>query len=505
MIFDPDRAPVLEQDAGGVCVGRDRQVVATARRAQIGSRRAPTPAMGGGCLVIADTLLPGAVEIGVVRDAGLDGGGDHGVAERRAHRVRYVQRPARAVELIAAALLVLRLLEERQHRIPIPPFTAALAPTVVIGRRAAHIDHAVDRAGAAQDLAARLVEGAVVELLLGLGLEHPVITRVGEGLGVAERYVDPRVGVAPAGFEQQHAIATGFAEPSGDRAARRSGTGNDEVVSVVCCRHSFVPRGRLWGTIAKPARIVKRRLTYIGALPPSVGRATYRLMCGRARLSSDVSEIKLVFSIPPERPTPNIPANWNAAPTEDLPVVRYDAKAGQRSLDVMRWGLVPFWAKDIKVGFANINAKAEGIETRPAFREAFARRRCLVPFDCFYDWQKLGKDRQPYGVGFADRRLMALAGVWETWRSPAGERVRSFAIITTAANALLAPVHDRMPVILAPETWRAWLGESTTDPDELKSLLVPYPAEDMVIWPVDKRVGKVANKDPSLIEPTAVA
>ena len=95
-------------------------------------------------------------------------------------------------------------------------------------------------------------------------------------------------------------------------------------------------------------------------------------MCGRARLSSDVSEIKLVFSIPPERPTPNIPANWNAAPTEDLPVVRYDARAGQRSLDVLRWGLVPFWAKDIKVGFANINAKAEGIATRPAFREAFA-------------------------------------------------------------------------------------------------------------------------------------
>src|ERR1700748_2011207 len=89
-------------------------------------------------------------------------------------------------------------------------------------------------------------------------------------------------------------------------------------------------------------------------------------MCGRARLSSDVSEIKLVFSIPPERPTPNIPANWNAAPTEDLPIVRYDAKVGQRSLDVMRWGLVPFWAKDIKVGFSNINAKAEGIEGKPA-------------------------------------------------------------------------------------------------------------------------------------------
>ena len=104
-------------------------------------------------------------------------------------------------------------------------------------------------------------------------------------------------------------------------------------------------------------------------------------MCGRVRLSSDVSEIKLVFSISPHRPTPNFPPSWNVAPTNSLPVVRYDAKAGERSLDLLRWGLVPYWAKDIKVGFANINAKAEGIETRPAFRDAFQRRRCLVPVD----------------------------------------------------------------------------------------------------------------------------
>jgi putative SOS response-associated peptidase YedK len=103
-------------------------------------------------------------------------------------------------------------------------------------------------------------------------------------------------------------------------------------------------------------------------------------MCGRVRLSSDVSEIKLVFSIPPHRPTPNIAASWNVAPTDPLPVVRYDAKAGERSLDLMRWGLVPFWAKDIKVGFSNINAKAEGIEGKPAFREAFQRRRELDGF-----------------------------------------------------------------------------------------------------------------------------
>jgi len=227
-------------------------------------------------------------------------------------------------------------------------------------------------------------------------------------------------------------------------------------------------------------------------------------MCGRARLSSDVSEIKLVFSIPPERPTPNIPANWNAAPTEDLPVVRYDNTAGGRRLEVMRWGLVPFWAKDIKVGFSNINAKAETIDTRPAFREAFTRRRCLVPFDCFYEWKKLGKEREPYAVALADRRLMAMAGLWETWRSPAGERVRSFTIVTTAPNALLAELHDRMPVILAPEDWPIWLGESPAGPEQLRAPLKPYPAEDLITWRVDKRVGDPKNKDPSLIEPSAV-
>ena len=234
-------------------------------------------------------------------------------------------------------------------------------------------------------------------------------------------------------------------------------------------------------------------------------------MCGRARLSSDVSEIRLAFSIPPERPTPNIPANWNAAPTADLPVVRYDARAAGRSLGVMRWSLVPFWAKDIKVGFSNINAKAETVDTKPAFREAFTRRRCLVPFDCFYEWKKLGKERQPYAVALADRRLVALAdrrlvalaGLWETRRSPAGERVHSFAIVTTAPNGLLAELHDRMPVILAPETWPLWLGERSADPGQLKSLLKPYPADDMVVWPVDRRVGNVNNKDPALIEPAA--
>jgi putative SOS response-associated peptidase YedK len=137
-------------------------------------------------------------------------------------------------------------------------------------------------------------------------------------------------------------------------------------------------------------------------------------MCGRVRLSFDVSEIKLVFSIPPHRPIPNFRPSWNVAPTDQLPVVRHDRKAGERSLDLLRWGLVPYWAKDLNVGFANINAKAEGIETRPAFRDAFQRRRCLVPVDSFYEWKKTGTGKQPYAIALADGSLMALAACGRT-------------------------------------------------------------------------------------------
>jgi putative SOS response-associated peptidase YedK len=168
---------------------------------------------------------------------------------------------------------------------------------------------------------------------------------------------------------------------------------------------------------------------------------------------------------------------------------------------VMRWGLVPFWAKDIKVGFANINAKAEGIENKPAFREAFRQRRCLVPVDNFYEWKKVEGGKQPYAIALKSRGLMALAGLWETSRSPAGERIRTFAIVTTEPNELCAALHNRMPVVLAPETWPTWLGEEPANEVHLKALLAPYPSEEMVCWPVSPRVGNVKNNDPDLVEP----
>jgi len=175
------------------------------------------------------------------------------------------------------------------------------------------------------------------------------------------------------------------------------------------------------------------------------------------------------------------------------------------SLDLMRWGLVPYWAKDIKIGFSTINAMAETVDMKPVFREAFKRRRCLVPIEAFYEWKKIGpKEKQPYAIALADRSIMALAGLWETWRSSAQETIRSFTIITTTPNELCAEVHNRTPVILPPEVWTVWLDEEPVEEATLKGFLSPYPAEQMTMWPVDKRVGNVKNNEPSLIEPISL-
>ncbi len=225
-------------------------------------------------------------------------------------------------------------------------------------------------------------------------------------------------------------------------------------------------------------------------------------MCGRVKLEGDFSQLKTTFNIPDDYPAPNYAPSWNVAPTDGLPIVRYNPKTAARTLDLMRWGLVPYWAKDVKVSFANINAMAETVDTKPAFKAAFAKRRCLVPIEAFYEWKKLGPtEKQPYAIALADRDIMALAGLWENWKSPAGEWVRSFTIVTTMPNELCAPIHNRMPVILPSSAWPLWIGEDAAEPEQLKAVLRPYPAEDMTCWPVSARVGNVRNNDPSLIEP----
>lgn len=220
-------------------------------------------------------------------------------------------------------------------------------------------------------------------------------------------------------------------------------------------------------------------------------------MCGRAKLPEDVSELKLDLRIEWDRLGTYKPT-WNAAPTTQLPVVT--SQAGRRILQTMRWGLIPSWAKDRKIGASTINARAETIESKPAFRGAWkAGRRCLVVADGYYEWRQ--PDKQPFAIALANRGPMTFAGLWETWGAPDGGEIKSFAIVTTQANSLLADVHDRMPVILAPAHWPAWLGECEASQADLKALLKPYPAELMATWPVDRRVGNVRNDSPDLFDP----
>jgi putative SOS response-associated peptidase YedK len=226
-------------------------------------------------------------------------------------------------------------------------------------------------------------------------------------------------------------------------------------------------------------------------------------MCGRAKLAQDYSTIKDQLGLSDSAPAPNIRPSWNIPPTQDVVCVRRHPKTGERVATLMRWGLIPEWAKSERLEYPTFNARAETIDAKRTFRDAWkAGRRCLVVTDGFYEWRK--GDKQPFAIARANKKLTIMAGLWEIWRSPADETIRSCTIITTTANDLLAPLHPRMPVILAEADWPVWLGETPATDAELKALLKPYPAQDMTLWPVDRRVGNVKNDDPSLVEPLAV-
>ena len=219
-------------------------------------------------------------------------------------------------------------------------------------------------------------------------------------------------------------------------------------------------------------------------------------MCGRYLLISPVEAMRRLFDV---GGLLNLPPRYNIAPTQDAPVVRLD-KEGRRELIMMRWGLVPLWAKDLSMGARCINARAESAADRPAFRDAFERRRCLVPTDGFFEWEKKGKVKQPWRIGPAEDGLMALAGLWERWRAPDGGVVRTYAVVTTEANELVAPLHDRMPAVIPPDEFGAWL-DPDTPAERLREMLRPYPAERMKAYPVSRRLNDVRNDDAGCIEP----
>lgn len=192
--------------------------------------------------------------------------------------------------------------------------------------------------------------------------------------------------------------------------------------------------------------------------------------------------------------------SYNIAPTQIVPIVRRTRDGADRELATARWGLIPFWWKDIKVGYNLINARAETVDSKPSFREAFRWRRCLVPADGFYEWKPIeGRRKQPYYIKLPNDPPLAFAGLWDAWKSPDGVRIESCAIVVTEANDQLREVHDRMPVILDPRAADAWL-EVDRPPADAKALLRPY-ASGLAIEPVSTRVNNVKNDDASLIEP----
>ncbi len=221
-------------------------------------------------------------------------------------------------------------------------------------------------------------------------------------------------------------------------------------------------------------------------------------MCGRFTLAVPAEQVAAQFQLPT---APELAPRYNIAPTQQIAVVR--AGDADRTLSMMRWGLVPSWAKELSIGARMINARAETAAEKPAFRSAMKQRRCLIPADGFYEWQAQPGGKQPFHIRMADGRPFAFAGLWEQWRTPEGQWLETCTILTTSANELMRQLHDRMPVIIPPEQYALWLDPALHDTEPLQELLTPYPAEEMTARPVSKAVNKVGNDDPSLLAPVA--
>ena len=222
-------------------------------------------------------------------------------------------------------------------------------------------------------------------------------------------------------------------------------------------------------------------------------------MCGRYTQLMTWRELVELYRLTDDLPALNLPARYNVAPTQAVPAVRLED--GGRRLVRLRWGLVPSWAKDLKIGAQMINARAETVAEKPAFRGAFKARRCLFPASGFYEWQKGPAGKQPFYVTLADGP-MTFAGLWEAWRSPEGETVESCCILTTEANAAIAEIHHRMPVILSPDAFKAWL-DPAREAAQLQALLRPYPADETQARPVSSRVNSVRNDDAACLDAEA--
>jgi putative SOS response-associated peptidase YedK len=225
--------------------------------------------------------------------------------------------------------------------------------------------------------------------------------------------------------------------------------------------------------------------------------ARLRAMCGRFTQERPASEFAEIFAAEPLADDPG--GRYNVAPTDEALVVVQ--REERRALTAYRWGLIPHWAKEAKVGSRMFNARAETLTTSPAFRDALARKRCVVPVDSFYEWKREGTIRQPYRVARRDGRPLALAGLWAGWRDPTTDTVRrTFTIVTTTPNLAVSDLHDRMPVLLTDDAWERWLDPAPGDRGELMGLLSPTDAIDLETYAVVRAVNDVRRDGPELLE-----
>jgi putative SOS response-associated peptidase YedK len=221
-------------------------------------------------------------------------------------------------------------------------------------------------------------------------------------------------------------------------------------------------------------------------------------MCGRFTLRAP-SRLQLgLFQL---AELPSIPCRYNIAPSQPIAAVRAKADTSSRELAMLRWGLIPSWAKDPAIGNTLINARGESVASKPAFRSAFRSRRCLIVADGFYEWQKKDGGKQPFYIQVRGGEPFAFAGLWEHWHDPQGEIVESAAIVTTDANEIMRPIHNRMPVILAPNHYDLWLDPTMKDPKLLEPLLRPYPSEELMACPVSTYVNNPRHNDDRCIAP----
>jgi len=227
-------------------------------------------------------------------------------------------------------------------------------------------------------------------------------------------------------------------------------------------------------------------------------------MCGRYTLKTTGRSVAKLFDLAGEREESVMEPRYNIAPTQRIPVVRgSEVGEGERELRMMRWGLIPSWAKDPGIGSRMINARAETVAEKPSYRSAFKKRRCLIPADGFYEWRKEPGGKQPFYLRMRDGSAFGFAGLWETW-SPRGadtEEVLSASIITTEPNEVAAEVHNRMPVIHSPDLYDAWLDPDNNDREWLLSMLASYPAGEMEAYPVSRSVNKPTNDYPEVARP----